>query len=173
MIKNSNFIRNSVTAISNERRSTDGGGIYYECPPNPDMKDVFFCDVILEQNLFEENSATNKGGAMRYVNKNFTTTFSNKSTGRRILSDRALQDGYVDSNTYRNNSAAYGSDIASYAFSYTYRYMQVQEENKQEAENMVFAPGQKISIIVKLLDKEGRLFSDEKNAVCNIEFAKD
>ena len=59
-------------------RFCDAGAIYYECNPEigffrPKSED---CDVVLEGNIFEENFAKNKGGALRYVHKNFTTAYA-------------------------------------------------------------------------------------------------
>lgn len=82
------------------------------------------CSVILDSNLFENNSAANKGGALRYINTNFTTVYYEKTSSRRILSERALQAGEVDSNTYKGNKAAYGDNIASYPASFRYTFKQ-------------------------------------------------
>ena len=42
------------------------------------------CEVVLEANSFEGNYAANKGGALRYINRNFTTVYN--SDNKRMLS---------------------------------------------------------------------------------------
>ena len=64
---------------------------------------------MLDGNIFQDNVVKNKGGALRYIHKNFTTVYEAKSNGRRILSDRVLQSSesdnemggdMIDTNTY-------------------------------------------------------------------------
>ena len=139
-VKSSSFIGNQVTnLVSDDWRYRDGGAIYFICSPlrNPDYEN---CQVLLESNLFERNYAENKGGALRYVNANFTTVYvgqevefydrsegytERKNTGRRrVLSTRGLQDTNLqDSNTYIDNKAAYAPDIASFVKSYSYEFI--------------------------------------------------
>ena len=76
------------------------------------MQDPSLCDVVLDSNVFESNRARNKGGALRYVNKNFTTVFREELVGGVPVA--------VDSNSYVNNSAAYADNIASYPMDYVY-----------------------------------------------------
>ena len=40
-------------------------------------------------------------------------------------------------------------------------------------DEIVIAPGQGISIIIKLYDKEGRLLVDDNEIICNVKFAGD
>ena len=79
------------------------------------------------------------------MNKNFTTVFSDNLSGRRILSDRSLQDA-VDTNTYRGNEAAYAPDLASIAASYKYKFIQngVELGGDNPDDEVIFAPGQDI-----------------------------
>ena len=83
------------------------------------------CEVILDDNLFDGNFAENKGGALRYVNTNFTSAYRHNKHGGRILSDRALQaeDDATDTNSYQNNDAAYGKDFASIPSYYKYIFI--------------------------------------------------
>lgn len=45
----------------------DAGAIYFGCSPGLN------CNVSLAFNVFTENKAENKGGAILWVNQNFTT----------------------------------------------------------------------------------------------------
>lgn len=79
------FVNNSVTDESDpitDWRNCDAGAVYYSCPSSD-------CDVILDGNEFKENFAKNKGGALRYIHKNFTTVFQDdqSESGRRLFSD--------------------------------------------------------------------------------------
>ena len=70
--------------------------------------------------------ALNKGGANRYINRNFTTVYTDATDGRRVLSAKPLQQldfegGLRDTNRYFNNRAAYGDDIASIPYNFKYR----------------------------------------------------
>ena len=78
-----------------------GGAIYYSCEPDFE----YGCNVVLTENIFMNNSATNKGGALRWVNKNFTSTggFTRNTDG----SGRLLQE-FQDSNVFVRNFAKYG-----------------------------------------------------------------
>ena len=84
LLKNNNFTENSVADPS--YRFSDGGAIYYGCNPSTISEDEE-CNVTLDSNVFQGNTAQNKGGAMRYINRNFTTTFIERETGRRMLFD--------------------------------------------------------------------------------------
>lgn len=79
---NSTFIENSVKDHPTWRFA-DAGAIYFGC--KPDLSEGKECEVVLDQNVFERNTALNKGGAMRYINQNFTSVFQHRQTGRRIL----------------------------------------------------------------------------------------
>ena len=91
-ISGNNFTNNSL--IYKERGN--GGAILYICKPWRE------CDVILEHNIFVENKA-GSGGALRWMNKNFTSVYMNV-TGRRVLYEE------LDSNFYVGNQALYGAD---------------------------------------------------------------
>ena len=168
------FIDNSVSDDTDpitDWRFCDAGAVYYSCSLGD-------CDVVLDGNLFQGNSAKNKGGALRYIHKNFTTVYNSggeatsETAGRRVLSDRALQQSsYSDTNVYRDNEAAYAPDLASYAASYKFILRQNGNEFESEkGEQVIFAPGQDIQLTVEIYDLEGRLFRDENQAICNIEF---
>ena len=64
-VTNSTFTENSVKDHPNWRFA-DAGAIYFGC--NPGYNEGKECQVVLDQNVFERNTAVNKGGAMRYVN---------------------------------------------------------------------------------------------------------
>ena len=64
-----NFTNNSVVENNRTNWEKSGGAIYYACDPNYD----FGCEVSLTNNRFTRNRAYNKGGALRWVNKNFTS----------------------------------------------------------------------------------------------------
>ena len=125
------------------------------------------CQVILYDNLFERNTAPHKGGAMRYVNKNFTSVYEDKTTrngpNRRILSDRALKDEFMeDTNVYRNNWAKYAPNIASVGATYSYIFYQDGKEySSEQLDKVVIAPGQDIVLKLFIYDHEGRLFNEE------------
>ena len=89
--RSNKFINNIVSDESSpltDWRFCDAGAIYFKCG-SPDDSDEA-CKAILEANEFTKNLARNKGGALRYVHKNFTTVYSSDFDGRRFLSDRAL-----------------------------------------------------------------------------------
>ena len=105
-VSNSKFISNQVIKNVNDSESqfwrySDAGAIYFKCNPLVTSEK---CEVILDNNLFEGNFAENKGGALRYINRNFTTAYNHSKSGRRVLSDRDLQnDDLQDTNNYRSN----------------------------------------------------------------------
>lgn len=70
-IKGNNFTGNSAIKIEKNWRRADGGAIYYSCSPKYTETQTD-CEVSLHENRFENNTALNKGGAARWVNKNFT-----------------------------------------------------------------------------------------------------
>ena len=82
--------------------------------------------MFLDSNVFEENEAQNKGGAMRYVNRNFTTVYQSARTGRRLESDKPHSEGpdLVDTNKYVNNKAVQSNEIASYVNHFEYVFEQ-------------------------------------------------
>lgn len=125
-LKNNLFANNlasqEISPIT-DWRFCDAGAIYYMCQPGNE------CDTILENNTFQNNTALNKGGAIRYVHKNFTTVFQSKSDGRRVLlSSRALQsadeDDFGDTNSYVDNKAAYANDLGSFPSYFKYKLQQ-------------------------------------------------
>ena len=130
------------------------------------------CEAIIEDNLFEGNRAVNKGGALRYTNKNFTTVYKHNTENRRILSARHLQDeSLYDTNTYRNNMAKYAPDIASVAEYYEYKFIQNGKEySSTQFDEVIIAPGQDIVLKLILYDKEGRPFVEEQECVVNLVF---
>ena len=81
--------------------------------------------MTLDGNIFERNQAKNKGGALRYLHKNFTTVYESRQDGRRILSHRALagETDLIDTNQYISNSAFYAPDIASIPAFFKYRLL--------------------------------------------------
>jgi hypothetical protein len=58
------------TKIERSGRHGEAGVILYGCPPDTKV----FCKVSLRSNLFEDNIASSKGGAVLWVNRNFTST---------------------------------------------------------------------------------------------------
>lgn len=103
---------------------------------------------------------------MRYVNTNFTTIFKEEVIERKQRGLADEETRIVDSNTYIGNMAAYGSDIASYPFFYKYNF--TQNGNTFETDEVEIAPGQALSLTVKLYDLEGRICLDEDDAVCTL-----
>lgn len=164
------FSGNQVKGDAVDFRFRDAGAIYFKC----DFVDGEYpCEVILEANLFEKNTAENKGGAMRYINTNFTTVYADEQTGRRLLSKRSLGEDEtgVDTNTYLDNFAAYGDDIASYPIGYMYTFTQNGKRYAlNETDYVEMAPGQTLDLFVEIFDQEGRLCEDENDAVCTLEF---
>ena len=68
--------------------------------------------------------------------------------------------------------AAYGPDIASYPASYKFIFTQNGNEfESDQGDQVIFAPGQDSDLTVEIYDLEGRLFKDENEAICSIEFA--
>ena len=69
VVEANNFIGNSADLKAKQGTEQTGGAIYYSCSP------LFSkgCDVFLERNNFTRNVAVNSGGALRWVNKNFTS----------------------------------------------------------------------------------------------------
>ena len=70
LISSNDFIENKVIKEDRSWRFSDAGAIYYSCHPTYDEEKG--CNVVLKDNKFIGNTAENKGGAMRWVNKNFT-----------------------------------------------------------------------------------------------------
>ena len=99
--------------------------------------------------------------------------YADPTSGRRHLSQRGLLESAtsLDTNVYSGNQAAYGNDIASYPMTYRYIFGQNSEEIAANLnETVVFAPGQALDLSVEVYDREGRLFRDENDAVCTLEF---
>ena len=69
--ENNLFFNNSADLPTPSKQEKTGGAIFYSCDPEI----IEDCNVVLTNNNFENNFATNKGGALRWVNKNFTSTF--------------------------------------------------------------------------------------------------
>ena len=65
------FFNNSADLPTPTKQEKTGGAIFYSC--DPDIIDD--CNVGLTNNNFTSNFAINKGGALRWVNKNFTSTY--------------------------------------------------------------------------------------------------
>ena len=76
-----------MTGPDRDWRYRDAGAIHFRCDPTV-TEDK--CETILGDNLFDRNFAENKGGALRYVNTNFTSAYKHNVHGGRILSDQAL-----------------------------------------------------------------------------------
>lgn len=98
------FTGNKVERSSSEWRFRDAGAIYFKCYPDEVGEEGDYpCETILDSNIFEKNSAVNMGGALRYVNTNFTTVFSEPESELRRLSKRGLQPEQLgaDTNIYR------------------------------------------------------------------------
>lgn len=75
-----------MTTAPETWRGFDAGAIYFSCSKTTNVlntKDS--CQVILQGNLFEGNSAANKGGALRYIHTNFTTVYQDTNGENRIL----------------------------------------------------------------------------------------
>ena len=79
MVKNNLFEGNRVENEKSTWLYKDAGAIYYLCDPIdgdfPEDPQTYPCDTIIDSNVFKNNFAENKGGALRYLNKNFTTVF--------------------------------------------------------------------------------------------------
>ena len=73
--------------------------------------------------MFKANEASAKGGALRYISRNFTTVYAEEDTGRRMLFDGAEhgEPKFVDTNSYVENQAAQSDEIASYPGSFKYK----------------------------------------------------
>ena len=177
-LKENKFLRNKVTdelAPITDWRYCDAGVIYYQCYKGLPLGEEYDkkCDVRLEGNTFQGNSAKNKGGALRYVHKNFTTVYQDEDSGR-VLLGRALQSHeshLVDTNSYVDNYAPYAPNIASIPADYKYKLVQNGKTfySDDSYNHIVIAPGQVIDLTLFIYDNEGRLFSDENEAVCTIE----
>ena len=70
LIEGNRFFNNSADLPAPSVSEQTGGAVFYSCNPDEEKE----CDVILTGNNFTNNYATNKGGALRWVNKNFTST---------------------------------------------------------------------------------------------------
>ena len=80
---------------------------------------------------------------------NFTTVYTSETDGRRILSDRHLQEeNLVDTNTYKKNKAAYAEDMASYPGTFKYTLLQngFLFTSDDVYDGATFAPGQLIDL---------------------------
>ena len=115
--ENNTFEDNSA---KNDGRTGEGGAIYYSCDPVIENEDfIYNCEVTLRNNTFIGNTAERKGGSLRYTNKNFTmlsNDFSESDSFQNFTlkpNQRLLQSFEMDSNTYLDNYAPYGSDLAS------------------------------------------------------------
>lgn len=83
---------------------------------------------------------------MRYINRNFTTVYSQPETGRRVLSDgvdhQTNDTQLIDTNSYVNNTAIQSGNIASYPASFSYTFKQDGKSyNSTKGEKAEFAPG--------------------------------
>jgi len=169
-VRENKFFGNSVESPLASWRYSDAGALYFACAPHIARGE---CQVILDSNRFGGNTAKNKGGALRYVNTNFTTVYEEVKTGRRLQSSGSPGGNVRDTNVYRNNKAAYANDIASYPASYQYSISQNGfDYSSKKGEEIVFAPGQDLVLTVELYDREGRLFNDEQDASCSLVFDK-
>ena len=118
LIKQNNFNRNTVSdsqAPLIDWFYCDAGAIHFECGDQRSDNSDQDCKTVLDSNVFQDNFVKNKGGALRYIHKNFTTVYEATSNGRRVLSDRFLQSSesdemgdMIDTNTYVGNMAEYG-----------------------------------------------------------------
>ena len=99
------FFNNSADLPTQTKQEKTGGAIFYSC--DPDI--IEDCNVGLTNNNFTNNFAINKGGALRWVNKNFTSTYDTQYDKL----GRILQES-EDSNTFSGNDAHYGADQGSY-----------------------------------------------------------
>lgn len=131
-IRNSSFLGNRATTggamildrpymiqleankfFNNTAYKDAGGGILYRC--NPTQID-YECTVSLIGNEFGDNFSKSQGGAVRYVNTNFTveplTEESKSLTGRLLQSSKNL--------FYDTNEAIYGPNLGSYHASIDY-----------------------------------------------------
>ena len=80
---------------------------------------------------------------MRYVNRNFTTVYKAKETGKRFLSDRHESEQELeDTNSYINNTAIQSNEIASYPSHFEYIFEQNGKKyNSKLNQEVTFAPG--------------------------------
>ena len=129
--------------------SQDGGAIFYSClPPLP-------CNVTLEGNMFFNNTAASKGGAILWVNRNFTEDVHN---GRRQLDDSCASTDFADhchhdGNQFANNSAKYGRNIGSFVSRFDLHFDDP-DNTGVEIDNLSIklSPGQPFNLFVALYD---------------------
>ena len=107
-------------------RYSDAGALYYACAPKYYSKHG--CIVVLRENRFVGNTAENKGGAARWVNRNFTLDANlllNKTIEKDQNNDKSnrrlsIEEAQNDTNVYIDNYANYGPNLASYPKSLRY-----------------------------------------------------
>ena len=149
----------SVLIADNEffynRADRDAGAIFYACHPD------VFCDVALIGNTFLSNRAGSSGGALRWVNKNFTLT--SDDTGGTLL-ERRLSQAFIaaDTNSYIGNEAPYGPVSASYPR--TINVTQIDSVGGR-ARVLELAPGQVSAVNMTIYDQEGRISLEENNII--------
>ena len=136
------------------KKRLNAGAIYFECKVN--------CSVSLTDNEFLQNGASD-GGAVRWVNTNFTTNTENNGT---II---------ADSNFYRDNFAVYGNDSGSFPNSIHYYMGRGNEDNRTHIDadkgEIRIAPGQEFELIMEILDMDGKIYTNEQKAIATIDFS--
>lgn len=150
-----------------------GGAILYKCDPK---QIVYSCTVALLNNTFVGNKASRKGGAQRYENAKFTeTVLIDRNNLTKIHSRRLLQQTTSDDirpNFYEANEAPYGADMASYPKSISYSVPENSSGARinQEEFKLTLAAGQGFKFEMAILDQEGRVYTDEDQAIAKISF---
>ena len=168
LIKESVFESNSVNSTSVLDTDSDGGAILFACDPTKTDKD---CSVTLEANLFKDNFAKNKGGALRFVNTNFTFVYLDQNGSRRLQTDSQGTAWRVNTNVFAGNRASQGSDLASYPAFYRYKFEQETKLDVNDVKSsFTFAPGQTMKLRIEIFDTQGMLYTNENKAVCSVVF---
>ena len=119
----------------------------YACDPSLN------CTNSLLNNTFTNNTAVSKGGALEYLNSNFTTLVGNNFTF---------------------NKCPYGSIIGDYSVNMTIYLEGIQLFQNANFSNFIMlpiAPGHPINLTLSFFDNEGRLFTPENTAIARVEFS--
>ena len=93
----------------------DGGAILFYCDPSTSE---YECIVSLNDNSFSNNTAKGKGGAIRYMNTNFTEeviierSYLEKEATKYSNPTRSIVTG----NVFSENSASQGGDLGSFPY---------------------------------------------------------
>jgi len=133
-----------TTFLENSSRDNAGGGLTVLCDDNSN------CAYTLSYNNFTRNSAKFKGGAVYW-------TWQPK----------------LENNSFSNNSAEYGADLASYGVSLEMLGSQASQQrlNKEASEKLTnFASGQKIPFPIRigLVDHYGQIVTTDNSSECDL-----